>query len=90
MREAEEMSFQYEYNETDANFTYYSAKYSTIDGEKLNELPKNRANDSYMYRNFSLNADTHFFNISVNTSFSTVHVPTNVYDKGKFHFHFQI
>ena len=29
----------------------------------------------------TLEPDTHFNNVSVNTTFSSVHVPTNVYDK---------
>lgn len=82
MREAEDISLQYEFNETDSNFTYYSAKYSSVDEEPINKIPSNRKKDVKLYRNFSMNADTHFYNISVNTSFSTVHVPTNVYDKG--------
>lgn len=34
-----------------------------------------------MYRAMILDQDTHFYNISVNTSHSSVHVPINVYDK---------
>lgn len=37
--------------------------------------------DRWMYQEMFLDQDTHFYNISVNTSHSSVHVPTNVYDK---------
>lgn len=33
-----------------------------------------------IYRKMLLTADSHFYNIPVNTSFSSVHIPTNVYD----------
>ena len=33
-----------------------------------------------IYREIELTPDSHFYNIPVNTSFSSVHVPTNVYD----------
>ena len=32
------------------------------------------------FREVELNADSHFYNIPVNTSYSSVHVPTNVFD----------
>uniref|UniRef100_A0A182WHK4 VWFA domain-containing protein n=1 Tax=Anopheles minimus TaxID=112268 RepID=A0A182WHK4_9DIPT len=79
---AEELSEQFEYNETLAdNFSYYSSKYSNIDGRPEPELPETLQENAWMYRNMSLNPDTHFFNISVNTSYSSVHVPQNVYDR---------
>lgn len=33
-----------------------------------------------IYRKMELTSDSHFYNIPVNTSFSSVHIPTNVYD----------
>lgn len=33
-----------------------------------------------IYRKMLLTPDSHFYNIPVNTSFSSVHIPTNVYD----------
>lgn len=54
------------------NFEYYNAKCLTTQEDPCT--------------NESLKADLtpnpHFWNLSVNTSFSAVHVPTNVYDKG--------
>ncbi|KAJ8670394.1 hypothetical protein QAD02_001653 [Eretmocerus hayati] len=83
-KEAEKIS---EYWENDfSNFTYYSAKYSNVTIENVEEysdVPKNMqllgANNTYdhMY----LEPDTHFNNVSVNTTFSSVHIPTNVYDR---------
>ena len=103
---AEELSEQFEFNETLAdNFSYYSSKYSNvstyrliqivgsaltnallfshpqIDGRPEPEIPETLQENMWMYRNMSLNPDTHFFNISVNTSYSSVHVPQNVYDR---------
>lgn len=45
-------------------------------------LPEAIQNDLENFRpmNFS-DEDMHFFNICVNTDYSSVHVPTNVYDK---------
>lgn len=34
-------------------------------------------------REMLLTPNSHFFQVPVNTTFSAVHVPTNVYDKGK-------
>ncbi|XP_038110145.1 voltage-dependent calcium channel subunit alpha-2/delta-3 isoform X2 [Culex quinquefasciatus] len=79
---AEELSEQFEFNETIAdNFTYYSSKYSNIDNRPEPDIPSTLLENIWMYRNMSLNPDTHFFNISVNTSYSSVHVPQNVYDR---------
>lgn len=33
-----------------------------------------------MYEPMEFNVDSHFYNLSVNTSYSSVHVPTNIYD----------
>ncbi|XP_058819559.1 voltage-dependent calcium channel subunit alpha-2/delta-3 isoform X2 [Topomyia yanbarensis] len=77
---AEEMSEQFNDTNPD-NFTYYSSKYSFIEGRPEPEIPSTLEENIWMYRNMSLNSDTHFFNISVNTSYSSVHVPQNVYDR---------
>lgn len=68
---------------------YYSSKYSPTmnyeDGRNFTpELPESIQNNKYMYLNMTLTPDTHFHNIEVDTSHSSVHVPTNVYDKCKF------
>uniref|UniRef100_A0A1B0CZ82 Uncharacterized protein n=1 Tax=Phlebotomus papatasi TaxID=29031 RepID=A0A1B0CZ82_PHLPP len=80
---AEEVSEQFEFNETyPGNFSYYSSKYSDIHGhERTEELPESILNNFFMYREMFLDQDTHFYNISVNTTHSSVHVPTNVYDR---------
>ncbi|XP_055640550.1 voltage-dependent calcium channel subunit alpha-2/delta-3 isoform X1 [Toxorhynchites rutilus septentrionalis] len=79
---AEELSEQFRFNESIAdNFTYYSSKYSNIDDRAEPDIPETLLENTWMYRNMSLNPDTHFFNISVNTSYSSVHVPQNVYDR---------
>ncbi|XP_055595759.1 voltage-dependent calcium channel subunit alpha-2/delta-3 [Uranotaenia lowii] len=82
INQAETLSEQFEFNDTIAdNFTYYSSKYSNIDGRPEPEIPETLLENIWMYRNMSLNPDTHFFDISVNTSYSSVHVPQNVYDR---------
>nr|XP_029712886.1 LOW QUALITY PROTEIN: voltage-dependent calcium channel subunit alpha-2/delta-3-like [Aedes albopictus] len=79
---AEQLSEEFEFNDTIAsNFTYYASKYSNIDGRPAPDIPSTLEENIWMYRNMSLNPDTHFFNISVNTSYSSVHVPQNVYDR---------
>uniref|UniRef100_A0A336MH80 CSON014735 protein n=1 Tax=Culicoides sonorensis TaxID=179676 RepID=A0A336MH80_CULSO len=82
---AEEVSEQFEYNETVAkNFEYYSSKYSPIAGEDFDpdELwPDGVVQNNDTYKVMYFYQDTHFFNISVNTTHSSVQVPTNVYDR---------
>ncbi|XP_031786318.1 voltage-dependent calcium channel subunit alpha-2/delta-3 isoform X1 [Nasonia vitripennis] len=81
-KEAERLSEEY-----DGNFTrmYYSAKYSnaTVEGNlKTSNVPENMQDGAdKIYQHMYLEPDTHFNNISVNTSFSSVHIPTNVYDR---------
>lgn len=85
LRKAESTYEEFEYNETYAlsEFQYYSSKYSQFEGKAIEELPENMREDVRMYLNFTLNPDTHFYNISVDTEHSSVHVPTNVYDRGE-------
>ncbi|XP_037825426.1 voltage-dependent calcium channel subunit alpha-2/delta-3 [Lucilia sericata] len=80
---AEDVFENFEYNRTYAEneFQYYSSKFSTFEGKSAEELMEHLQNNSYMYLNMTLNPDTHFYNISVNTEYSSVHVPSNVYDK---------
>lgn len=87
---AEEVSEQFELNETESqNYSYYSSKYSPINGKTINEtaefknedLPEIVVKSISTYQPMTLDPDTHFYNISVNTTHSSVHVPTNVYDK---------
>ncbi|GLV37628.1 Ca[2+] channel Muscle-specific alpha2/delta subunit [Carabus blaptoides fortunei] len=88
LQAAEETADAYVYNETDQEFLYYSSKYSMTvnyeDGKNFTpEIPKSLENNAYMYLNMTLTNDTHFHNIEVDTSHSSVHVPTNVFDKSK-------
>lgn len=39
-------------------------------------------NSTDKFREMTFEQDTHFFNLEVNTTHSSVHVPTNVYDEG--------
>lgn len=72
IQEAESAAEGYEFNATSVNtYTYFNSKYtSTSECE----------NDTCEF--MSLNDDTHFYNIPVNTSYSSVHVPTNLFDQG--------
>lgn len=73
---------------------YYSSKYSILRTENMTDeeaqnitcnleeceyavIMKNK----YTYLPMELTRDTHFYNISVNTQYSSVHVPVNVYDQ---------
>ncbi|XP_018566720.1 voltage-dependent calcium channel subunit alpha-2/delta-3 isoform X2 [Anoplophora glabripennis] len=77
---AEEVAELFEYNRS-APFQYYSSKWSSITGaESIMKVPKSLSKNRHMYINLTLNNDTHFYNLPVNTSHSSVHVPTNVFD----------
>ncbi|CAH2102250.1 unnamed protein product [Euphydryas editha] len=68
------------------DFQYCSAKYSKFffeDGSELkrgDEIPKFAKNNKN-YENVTLEKDSHFYDISVNTNKSCVHVPTNIFYK---------
>lgn len=88
MQTAERSSELFDTIEPD--YEYYSSKYSPINdtdttADKLGELEykyaKYKPDTPENYRRMWLFSDTHFFNIHVNTTFSSVHVPTNVFDK---------
>lgn len=81
---AEEYAEEYEYNISTTFYQYYSSKYSPVQGEAPVELPESLEPNRDMYREMILNNDTHFYNLPVNTSYSSVHVPTNVYDRRKY------
>ncbi|KAJ8975678.1 hypothetical protein NQ317_019633 [Molorchus minor] len=49
--------------------------------ERFPKIPESLKDNEYMYMPMTLNNDTHFYNLLVNTSYSSVHVPTNIYDK---------
>ena len=86
---SEEYSMNFHRNEMlEENFTYYSSKYSIVNDVNLTSLylpdsiEKMLVDHPDMYRRMYFEEDTHFFNLSINTSYSSVHVPTNVYDRG--------
>ncbi|KAH8273978.1 hypothetical protein KR044_006824 [Drosophila immigrans] len=80
---AEIVNENFEFNQTyaESNFTYFSSKYSPFNGNSSEQLEPNEAEYAYMYRDMQLNPDTHFYNISVDTEHSSVHVPSNVWDR---------
>lgn len=84
---AEKTAEMFDYNETaSGNYTYFSSKYSpkndlNITEELEDSLPEIVKKNPRFYQKMLLDRDTHFYNISVNTTHSSVHVPTNVYDK---------
>ncbi|XP_037048766.1 voltage-dependent calcium channel subunit alpha-2/delta-3 [Bradysia coprophila] len=88
---AEESAEKFDFNKSDhKNYTYYSSKYSIIEDlegnltrEFVESLPEIVQKDGQYFQNLSLYRDTHFYNISVNTSHSSVHVPTNVYHRSR-------
>ncbi|KAJ8953279.1 hypothetical protein NQ318_015861 [Aromia moschata] len=81
-REAEKVAENYQFNKS-TPFEYYSSKWSPVIGEKNTtiKLPRSLKENKNMYKSMKLNNDTHFYNLAVNTTHSSVHVPTNIYDK---------
>lgn len=81
---AEEAAEEYVYDkEVSEQYCYYSSKYSPIAGEKYDPdlWPPGIAELNETYKEMYFDQDTHFYNLSVNTSHSSVHVPSNVYDR---------
>lgn len=79
--------------EDDFQFEYCSAKYSNFSYESVNETDGNRtytddknfpefATNNNNYMRIDLEKDSHFYDISITTNTSCVHVPTNIYYKG--------
>jgi voltage-dependent calcium channel alpha-2/delta-4 len=60
------------FNETDDFLNYTSRKYTEYETESFDKIKK--------FLNMTLDRDSHFFDLYVNTSYSSVHVPTNVFD----------
>lgn len=63
--------------EKETSDEYYNAKMLKAPGTL------NASVDPKGTREMLLTPNSHFFKVPVNTTFSAVHVPTNVYDKGK-------
>ncbi|XP_033217688.1 voltage-dependent calcium channel subunit alpha-2/delta-3 isoform X2 [Belonocnema kinseyi] len=74
---AEKESEIYEAPKSFEGMSYMSGKFSNVPGE-VTALPENLRNISY--REMTLTPDSHFYNIPVNINYSSVQVPTNVYD----------
>lgn len=86
LAKAENVSEHFEFNETVIDeLKYYSSKYSVVqNGSKAYEFPETMETEQrklHTYRVMIFDQDTHFYNISVNTSHSSVHVPTNIFDR---------
>jgi len=82
---AEYVNENFEFNLTYAlqNFTYISSKYSKFNGNSSEKLQPNEQDYEWMYRDMELNPDTHFYNTPVDTEHSSVHVPSNIWDRSK-------
>lgn len=90
--EALAKNFNYTYNKSMYPFEYCSAKYSKFfyedeaedpGSQDEEDLPRYVINNTH-YMNVSLEKDSHFYNINVNTNTSCVHVPTNIFDEGNY------
>ncbi|CAL1679525.1 unnamed protein product [Lasius platythorax] len=64
----------------DGNFSYVSGKCSPLSGFNSTEDDQCVTRNVSVYREIELTPDSHFYNIPVNTSYSSVHIPTNVFD----------
>lgn len=76
----------YEMKQRNENIDYYNAK-------RLNQYHKAGPLAGELLENHKaliMSNSLHFGNVGINTSVSAVHVPTNVYDGGKFWFNYFI
>ncbi|KAF5282678.1 hypothetical protein FQA39_LY17510 [Lamprigera yunnana] len=73
---AEEAAAEFDLNSTDRNYTYYRSNPPSAEIFSEDEDP-----DIDMYLPMNLDYDTHFFNLSINTTHSSVHVPSNIYHR---------
>ncbi|KAJ6647712.1 Voltage-dependent calcium channel subunit alpha-2/delta-3, partial [Pseudolycoriella hygida] len=90
LNKAEDTAETFEFNndiyKENKNFSYFSSKYSPKNNVNISEelgerLPEIIKQNMSFYEQMLLDRDTHFYNISVNTTHSSVHVPTNIYDR---------
>lgn len=82
---AESLAEDFDFNATSAtHFKYYSSKFSPI--SEIDEEPYwpdgLSLQPNVTYKTMHFYQDTHFFNYFVNTSHSSVQVPSNVFDLG--------
>ncbi|XP_023032149.1 voltage-dependent calcium channel subunit alpha-2/delta-3 [Drosophila willistoni] len=75
------VQFNWSWKATEEDFSFYSSKYSKYKGNSTEKWPQLGVNHTTMYREMDLNPDTHFYNQAVNTNYSSVHVPSNVWDR---------
>ncbi|XP_043273929.1 voltage-dependent calcium channel subunit alpha-2/delta-3 isoform X2 [Venturia canescens] len=68
--------------EENENVTYVSGKYSNVIDMPETSTPQSIRRNYSTFRDMELTSDSHFYNIPVNTNYSSVHVPTNVWDLG--------
>ncbi|KAG5312428.1 CA2D3 protein, partial [Acromyrmex insinuator] len=65
----------------DGNFSYVSGKCSPVIGhDSANKNCDIHKENVTVFRDMELISDSHFYNIPVNTTYSSVHIPINVYD----------
>lgn len=76
MNAAEDAAESFNVTDVSQNYTFCSAKSSYIAGEVTQSV------DNDTYKPMELYPDSRFYSIPVNLNYSTVHVPTNVYDQG--------
>ncbi|KAL0134742.1 hypothetical protein PUN28_001483 [Cardiocondyla obscurior] len=76
---AEEAAENWDPSFADGNFSYISSKCSSVIGHD-SAKKESCKRDGNVYRDMELISDSHFYNIPVNTSYSSVHIPTDVYD----------
>ncbi|XP_018338432.1 PREDICTED: voltage-dependent calcium channel subunit alpha-2/delta-4-like isoform X2 [Trachymyrmex septentrionalis] len=83
---AEEAAENWDPSLLDDNFSYVSSKCSPVIGhDSANKNSTNKNCDIHkknvtVFRDMELISDSHFYDIPVNTTYSSVHIPTNVYD----------
>lgn len=65
---------------------YYNSKFSNTSISKENIIPSSTflvPEDNDHYATMNLSPDPHFDNVLVNNSHSSVHIPTNIFDRCK-------
>ncbi|XP_067001120.2 voltage-dependent calcium channel subunit alpha-2/delta-3 isoform X2 [Anabrus simplex] len=75
---AEEIAEEFEYDGCE-DCGFHSAKFSAVNGIVPEDVPE-KLPKGFKYIPMDLAPDTQFYNIPINKSYSSVHVPTNVYD----------
>lgn len=79
LKKAEEAAENFEF--ATENFTYYSSKFSISNQSSAETLTEKLSIYNTTYLEFRLNKDSHFYDAAVDTEHSSVHVPSNIYDR---------